>query len=217
MSDAEQNIWFNNLPGFITAKNYFVIIPLTQMTIEDRINAIMRFFIYFGVLMSLIRYNSRYLMFPVVAGIISILLYRYESTKKVIIEKEMVKRNLDIVDNKVCTRVTVDNPFMNPSIADLTFNPDKPGACDITNSKIQENIDSKFNSRIYKDVNDLYNNQSSQRQFYTMPSTTIPNDQGGFANWLYNRGSGCKNGNGDQCWRNIAEFSVSGGGGHNHI
>ena len=101
---------------------------------------------------------------------------------------------------------------MNPSLADLTFNPDKPGACDVTNDKIKENIDNKFNRRIFKDVNDLFNNQSSQRQFYTVASTTIPNDQGGFADWLYNRGPSCKDGNGDQCWRNVSDINLQTGG-----
>ena len=62
-------------------------------------------------------------------------------------------------------------------------------------------------------IESLFNNKSSQRQFYTLPSTTIPNDQGGFANWLYNRGPSCKQGNGDQCWRNVSQMGAIGGGG----
>jgi hypothetical protein len=213
MSDNTRTIWYNDLPHFITEKNYFVILPLTQMTIEDRINAIMRSFLYFGVLMTIIRKNTRYLMFPTIAGLISIALYTYEVKKKVIIETEMEKRDLDIVDNKVCTRVTTENPFMNPSIADLTFNPEKPGACDITTNKIKNSMEDHFNARVFQDVNDIFNNKSSQRQFYTLPSTTIPNDQGGFANWLYNRGPSCKQGNGDQCWRNVSQMGAIGGGG----
>jgi hypothetical protein len=206
MSDNRHKIWFNDLSHFITADNYFIIIPLSQMTTEDRINAIMRFFIYFGILLALIRKNSRYLMFPLIAGIFSLLLYNFESKKKDIIEKELDRRELKIIDNKVCTRVTKENPFMNPSIADLTFNPEKPGACDITNEKVQSDIDKQFHSRVFQDVNDIYNNQSSERQFYTLPSTTIPNNQGGFADWLYNRGPSCKQGNGDQCWRNVSDI-----------
>jgi len=214
MSENTQNIWFNNLPNFITSKNYFVIIPLSQMTIEDRINAIMRFFLYFGILMAIIRKNSRYLMFPLVAGLISVAMFKYETKKKEIIETEMERKEIAIVDNKVCTRVTTDNPFMNPSIADLTFNPEKPGACDVTNDKVKNSIDDHFNARVFQDVNDIFNNHSSQRQFYTLPSTTIPNDRTAFANWLYNRGPSCKEGNGLQCWANRAAFNVRGGGGH---
>jgi len=205
-------IWYNDLPNFITNKNYFVIIPLGEMSFEDKINALMRFFLYLGVLLALIRSNPNYLMFPVVAGIVSIITYNYEKKKHDIIETELEKKSLDIVDNTVCTRVTLDNPFMNPSLADLTFNPEKPGACDVTNSKIKENIEMKFNARVFQDVNDIFNNKSSQRQFYTLPSTTIPNDQNGLAEWLYNRGPSCKQAGGeDQCWRNVSDINIKTG------
>ena len=32
------------------------------------------------------------------------------------------------------------------------------------------------------------------RQYYTMPNTLVPNDQGAFANWLYGTDSNCKSG-----------------------
>jgi hypothetical protein len=207
-----QKIWYENIQDFITSKNYFIIIPLSQMSLEDKLNAILRFFLYFGIVLALFKNNYKYLLFPIIVGLLTIIIYKYEQNKKKIIETELERNSLDIVENKVCTRVTVDNPFMNPSLADLTFNPDKPGACDVTNDKIKENIDNKFNRRIFKDVNDLFNNQSSQRQFYTVASTTIPNDQGGFADWLYNRGPSCKDGNGDQCWRNVSDINLQTGG-----
>ena len=41
----------------------------------------------------------------------------------------------------------------------------------------------------------------SSRQFYTNPSTTIPNDQEAFAKWLYyNPEKTCKEGNGLECY-----------------
>ena len=208
-----QKIWYNDIQQFITSQNYFVIIPLSQMSLEDKLNAILRFFLYFGIVLALLKNNYKYLLFPIIVGLLTIIIYKYEQNKKKIIETELERNSLDIVENKVCTRVTVDNPFMNPSLVDLTFNPDKPGACDVTNDKIKDNIDDKFNRRIFRDVNDLFNNQTSQRQFYTVASTTIPNDQGGFADWLYNRGPSCKDGNGDQCWRNVTEISIQTGGG----
>lgn len=205
-------IWFDDISNFMNSKNYFIIIPLSQMTLEDKINAIMRFFLYLGVLLALIRVDTRYLLFPIITGLISIVLYKYELHKKDIIETELEKRDLDVINNKVCSRVTIDNPFMNPSIADLTFNPDKPAACDISNESVSKNIENKFNARLFQDVNDIFNNQASQRQFYTLPSTTFPNNREGLADWLYNRGKSCKEGNGDQCWRNKVNIGVQGRG-----
>ncbi len=42
-----------------------------------------------------------------------------------------------------------------------------------------------------------------QRNFYSMPSTTVPNDQTGFANWCYKLPKTCKEGNGVQCYNNL--------------
>jgi len=38
----------------------------------------------------------------------------------------------------------------------------------------------------------LYGKSNSQRQYYQMPSTTIPNEQTSFAKWLYATGPTCK-------------------------
>jgi len=38
----------------------------------------------------------------------------------------------------------------------------------------------------------VYETFHSQRQFYTMPSTTIPNSQDEYAKWLYGNALSCK-------------------------
>ena len=53
---------------------------------------------------------------------------------------------------------------------------------------------------------DIFNKNITQRQFYTMPVTTIPNEQTKFANWLYATPPTCKEGNGDQCVKYNLEF-----------
>ena len=44
----------------------------------------------------------------------------------------------------------------------------------------------------------IFNNKSSERQFYTTASTTIPNKQREFAEWLYGDNDNCKINN-DKC------------------
>ena len=60
------------------------------------------------------------------------------------------------------------------------------------NEKVQTKIEDKFNFNLYRDVGDLYGKSNSQREYYTMPSTTIPNEQTSFAKWLYATGPTCK-------------------------
>ena len=57
---------------------------------------------------------------------------------------------------------------------------------------IAEDIEKYFNTDLYRDNTDLYDTKNSQRIWYTTPVTSIPNDQGGFANWLYKTKDVCK-------------------------
>jgi hypothetical protein len=98
-----------------------------------------------------------------------------------------------------CTKPTIDNPFMNVTMKDY-FNIDqstkmiidRPEACDTNDINIKKEMNSAFNNNLFKDVNDIFGKTNSQRQFYTMPSTTIPNDQNEFAKWLYLNPKTCK-------------------------
>ena len=62
--------------------------------------------------------------------------------------------------------------------------PENPPACQYT-SEIKENINDKFSYNLYQDVDDQFEKHNSQRQFYTTPNTSMPNDQTKFAEWLY--------------------------------
>jgi hypothetical protein len=199
-----EKIWYDDPSSLFTYENYFSVMPTQSMSTEERINTIVRFFIYLGVFLALIKADYRYLFFGIMTGLISIIIYEFERKQLARVEKFLEKQDLDVINNKVCVRSTVDNPFMNPSIADITDNPMRPQACDVSNEKVQRVINSNFEERLFKDVSDLYGNMASQRQFYTVPSTTTPNDQGGFAQWLYGRGPTCKEGNGEQCYRNTS-------------
>ena len=78
---------------------------------------------------------------------------------------------------KSCSVPTLNNPFMNHLILDES---DKKPACDYT-KETKKGINSAFNTNLYQDLTDIYDKNNSQRQFYTMPVTTIPNNQKDFA------------------------------------
>jgi hypothetical protein len=62
--------------------------------------------------------------------------------------------------------------------------------------------DDYFNENVFRETDDLYNKSLLPRQFYTVPSTTIPNEREKLADWLYNTGPSCKE-NGLVCYDNI--------------
>ena len=105
----------------------------------------------------------------------------------------------DILNIKTCSKPNTVNPFMNPLVFDTRL---RDSACDSIKEENQLQIEAEYNKYCIKDVSDIFNHNSGRRQFYTVPSTTYPNNQGGFANWLYKTPPTCKEGNGAQCIAN---------------
>lgn len=195
-----ERIWYEDLSGFITNDTYFRIVPVQSMTIEEKLNALVRFFIYVGLLLALLKSEYKFLFFGIIASLISVVLYEFEKNKRRRAEKFLTVHDLDIVENKVCTRSTIDNPFMNPSLLDI-HRDDRPQACATDHPRVQSTIEKNFEARLFRDASDLFGKMASQRQFYTVPA----HDQATFAQWLYGKGPSCKEGNGFQCEENLME------------
>lgn len=94
--------------------------------------------------------------------------------------------------NKTCRKPTVDNPFANIVFADYLDAGSVPEPCNVDNKDIQKDMNMLYNSSIYRNIEDVFERENSQRCFYTVPITTIPNKQTEFANWLYKTGPTCK-------------------------
>ncbi len=97
-----------------------------------------------------------------------------------------------------CRKPTINNPFMNPATSE--YNTDAPAACNADDDDIKNEMKRTFNNNLYMDVDDVFEKVNSQRQFYTVPNTGIPNDQENFANWLYKSPQTCKESQ-EQCLR----------------
>jgi len=98
------------------------------------------------------------------------------------------------------TRPTARNPFMNVLLDELTYNPSRPGAESIIHPLNNIILDDYFRVQWNSDPTDVFGRSQGQRQFYTTPSTSIPNDVGSYMNWLYLiPGKTCKEGGRDAC------------------
>jgi hypothetical protein len=100
----------------------------------------------------------------------------------------------------VCIKPSDDNPFMNPLLSDLDEFPNRPPACDNDEDDIKDEMKKKFYDNLYMDIESTFDKQNSYRQFHTVPSTTYPNDQTGFAKWCYESPATCKT-NQESCLR----------------
>jgi hypothetical protein len=92
---------------------------------------------------------------------------------------------------------------MNVLMSDYTQDPQRKEACDVSKPKVKKVVKQLFANNLYRDVSDIYDKNASDRNYYTMPSTEIPNNQEAFAQYLYGQGKTCKDGNGIKCHANI--------------
>jgi hypothetical protein len=93
------------------------------------------------------------------------------------------------------TPPTARNLFMNVLLDEIKYNPGRPEAAPVNNPLVKQTLDDYFRVQWFSDPTDVFGKNQSQRQFVTQPSTTVPNDQGAFADWLYKiPGKTCKEG-----------------------
>jgi len=143
------------------------------------------------------------ILIAVVLIIFLFYVYLFDEKTKIETNEHLSNRNLAIVNNQICVKPSYDNPFMNPSIVDYSNNNNDIKACPYNEEEIENNVNSFFKDNVYKDINDIYERNFSERQFYTVPATTIPNDRKSYEQWLYYREKTCKENNGIQCYKNI--------------
>jgi hypothetical protein len=98
------------------------------------------------------------------------------------------------------TPPTARNLFMNVLLDEIKYNPGRPEAAPVDNPMVKQTLDDYFRVQWFSDPTDVFGKNQSQRQFVTQPSTTVPNDQGAFADWLYKiPGKTCKEGGRAAC------------------
>lgn len=192
--------WANDFSVLLSEKRLYEFFPNKNLSFNENLNAIVRLGMYLSVVLGLYYQDLQYFSILVFAFAITYFLFRFytpetESQKS----EEQILEPMDMEAD--CTKPTLDNPFMNFTMYDhLTFNSDKKPACDVKNEDIKKEMKSNFDNNLYKDISDVFDRRNSQRQFFTMPWTTVVNDQKEFANWLYKNEGTCKE-NQDYCLR----------------
>lgn len=196
--------WYEDPSILIATNRLDEFFPSKVMTIEEQLNATVRLLAYISIILISYSGNINYIYILIAALIMTYLIYvnsDNDSLDKV--KKEDFVSNYNREKNYVLP--TIDNPFMNVQFDDYIKNPNREAISKLNNyknPKLDELVEQKFNYNLYKDVSDIFDRNNSQRQFYTMPVTTIPNEQTTFAKWLYGTPPTCKENNGNQCVAN---------------
>lgn len=195
-----ETFWYEDLQVLYINNNFVKFFPTTEMNTAEKLNSIVRFGIYLGVLLILYTKQINYVYIPIFFFVIT---YFLHSNNNII---------SNFSDNPSTTKAinyvlpTIDNPFMNINFNDYKYNPTREAIIkknNFKNPKLDKLINTNFNFNLYKDFSDIFGKNNSQRQFYTTPVTTIPNNQKGFSEWLYKTAPSCKEENGPQCYNNM--------------
>ena len=175
------NLWYKD----ITVIKYepFQFIPSNNLSEHQKINAIARLGIYLVFIFTVFRLNSSYLGFPILLIIVSFLLGRTEKFG-------------NQSNKQKCYKPTEVNPFMNFTMDDYYKNVDRPANCPVP--EVRKEMRKQFLKKVIPDPTDLWGQNFSDRNFYTMPNTRVVNDQTGFAEWCYGTMGQCKT-NGKNC------------------
>ena len=85
----------------------------------------------------------------------------------------------------ICVPPTRTNPFGNVMITEMQ-QPRRRACARQDQWNYDQRVAQAFGKTQNVSPNDVFSSHASQRQFFTMPWTAVPNDDGGdFANWLY--------------------------------
>ncbi len=199
-----EKIWFKDITNLINENNYDKFFPSSYMSYTEKLNSFVRLSIYFSILVIVIKKEPNILFVPIITSIFTYFLYHNEYKKQKAEAEFFDRMNLyrDENTNEICYRPTPNNPFMNILMNDYKENPNRKKACNVSQGPIRKKAQQYFNRNLYRDVSDVFHKNASDRNFITMPVTTIPNDDGAFKNFLYDIKKTCKEGNGNVCYSN---------------
>lgn len=148
----------------------------TTMSKDEKLNAIVRFFIYSSILATLYLNNPRYLLLIILALIIT---YFINQNSTETFESEDQNKIEETV------KPTINNPFMNPNVFDdpVKFKATKYADNTPESEEIKKDIYNKFSYNLYKDVSDVYDSNNGFRQFYTVPDNINGHEE--FKKFMY--------------------------------
>ena len=188
-------IWYRDFFTFIDVKHMLIFYPTSDMSYNEKLNSVVRLSMYTSLVLYSFYNDSRMFFLFFLTCLITYMMSYYEENKERYVVEDPEEQE-EYVER--CTKPTRENPFMNVLMHEYTENPKRGKACNLKG--VDKYVDEYFDDNLYRSIDDIYNKNASDRQYYTMPYTEIPNDQDRFAQWLYGiEDKTCKEGNGLKC------------------
>ena len=206
--------FWSNDPTIILNKEYiFELWPTSQMTYEQKLNAITRLIILFTILGYILTQKIRILIVGVITLFTIFALFmikkqnnteNFSINKKNTKEKEENQNTYEIKDPKPIFKSefkegTKKNPFSNVLLTQIGDDPERKSAppsfnpdidVDITKNvkRVVQNLNpgiKNTNKQIFGDLYENFNLDQSNRAFFSTANTRIENDQKAFGDFLY--------------------------------
>jgi hypothetical protein len=237
-NNVEKVPFFTENPNVLFQQKYiFEFFPVDSMTYEQKLNAIARTVIVLTVISFAFTQNIRTLLVGVITlGAVFVMYFYHEKERKKTDSKKLtdtkegfegpglayyVENNIPIPSD-VFTTPDSSNPFSNVLMTDYEYNPNKKPAPPAFNTSINSQILTQakklvndanpdqpdLSNKLFKDLGEQLEFEQSLRQFNSNPATTIPNDQGAFAEFCYGSMISCKEGNKFACARNLSRHTL---------
>jgi len=228
--------WSENPNVLLDQKYIFEFFPVDVMSYEQKLNAITRTVIVLTILAFIFSKNLRIIIIGLITtGVVFLMHYYHVIEKEKVDVKKLNKEGFDsgpahdyLTSKQIPLRQDVfhesdsSNPFSNVLMTDYDYNPNKKPAPPSFNTNINNKIltDAKqfvidshpdqpdIADKLFKSLGDELVFEQSLRQFNSTPNTTIPNDQGAFAEFCYGSMISCKEGNNFACARNTSHYTL---------
>lgn len=199
------------------------ILPVSGMSQNRKLNAVTRAVILLTIVGYAFSRRHQILVSGLLAIVICIAVWRWGTNaggKSDILKEGLAMRERIQADSVLpppnFTKPTKENPLMNVLIPEVQDNPQRlsaepsydPKVDKVINEKTQDfvveqfNDDPKIRELLFGDMVESVVFDNSMRNFYSTPATTVPNDQGAFAQFCYGEQISCKENNGLACERN---------------
>lgn len=224
--DNDIPFWYQDPNILFDTKFIFEFFPLNNMSFNQKLNALSRTIIFATVILFIFKRSLGLLLGSFISLLSIYIHYTFHQKKKEGFDTDNFKvRNpaLDYLrDNNIAVPKNMfqppssKNPFSN---ALLTDNVHRKPAAPIVNQNVKTNIleqaiqfvnesnpgQPEISDKLFTNLGDMLGFEQSLRQFHTTANTTIPNDQGAFAEFCYGSMNSCKSGNLFNCAKNLSE------------
>ena len=181
------NAWFNDPLELFKTSKIAQFWPTMSQSPADRINATTRFIIYGSCVVYLIKRDVRVFLLALMVLAVMFFLYKggFVKSSAFTLPAEFVGQSY----SRTCQPPSYDNPMGNVLLSDYVTQPNRAPACDYNTVKpfVSRLLDQTipFDAGRSRDSDPDVQQRAAGRQWVTLPPTTIPGDQTGFAEWCY--------------------------------